>query len=248
MFKYKRIDKKQVEQRLNSINNPGQKRNIFKVTEEPQVIRIIPYIHNESGCPFVERNLHYKMQGGTLICPTSYGQDCPICRFATQLWKKGEKEMAKKFFKSDRVYVPVISRDSSGDAPKFMGLSQTNYQDILNTIADPDYGDVVHPMEGRDLTIVKIAQGQFGKVSIKFKPKTSPIAENEKQIEKIIASCQNFDSVYPKKTYEELKKILEATINASATQNNSIPSDDRQPEDKNANKKYLDQINQALGN
>jgi len=64
--------------------------------------------------------------------------------------------MAKKFFKSDRVYVPVLERSNMESEPKFWGVSRTNYQDILNTIADPDYGDVIHPFDGRDLTVTKI--------------------------------------------------------------------------------------------
>jgi hypothetical protein len=174
-------------------------------------------VHNENGNPFIEKNFHYGLQGGTIQCPTTIGEDCPICRFASQLWQKGEKDLAKKYFKSDRIYVPIIERASADKTPKFWGVSRTNYQDILNTIADPDYGDVVHPLEGRDVTVLRLPAGpnqKYGKITIKFKPQTSPIAATEKEIEDILALCPDFESLYPMKTLEELNVILDKTINA----------------------------------
>jgi len=153
--------------------------------------------------------------------------------------------MAKKFFKKGRIFVPVISRDSNNTEPKFLGLSDSTYQDILNTIADPDYGDVIHPMEGRDMTIVKIAEGQYGKIAIKFKPKTSPIAESEKAITAILESCPDFDTIYPKKSREELEDILKKSIQVEA-------ADDGSPaiSTGNASKSssYLAEIDKALDN
>lgn len=224
--------------------NPGKKRNMFKVTDQSQQFRIIPYVHHETGSPFIEVNLHYELDGGTVICPTTYGEDCPICEFASELWRKGEKDMAKKFFKSNRTFIPVLKR-GEGEEPKFMSLSQVNYQDILNTIADPDYGDVVHPIEGRDATIVKVPEGQYGKIIIKFKPKTSPIADSEKEIERIVASCANFDTVYPKKNYDELTESLKKTISKKET--DAKTAGDSAPKGgKDAG--YMSEIDKALGN
>jgi hypothetical protein len=152
--------------------------------------------------------------------------------------------MAKKFFKSSRTYTPVIKRGEEGAEPKFLNLSQTNYQDILNTIADPDYGDVVHPTEGRDGTIVKIPEGQFGKTVIKFKPKQSPIADTEKEIERIVASCPNFETVYPRKSYDELTDILKKTISKKEAEGKAAA--DKVPAG-GADKSYLSEIDKALG-
>lgn len=243
-FKYKPIDKKRVQELIQKNQNPGnaKKRNMFKVTQTAQQFRIIPYVHHETGRPFIEVNLHYGLDGGTVICPSTYGEDCPICEFASDLWRKGEKDMAKKFFKSSRTFVPVVKRGDDTE-PKFMSLSQGNYQDILNTIADPDYGDVIHPIEGRDATIIKIAEGEYGKIVIKFKPKTSPIADSEKEIERIVASCMNFDEVYPKKTYDELTEGLKKTI--AKKQNESHTAVASAPKSKD--KEYLSEIDKALG-
>lgn len=243
-FHYKSIDKKAVTDLMQKTQNSGKKRNLFKVTLDVQQFRIIPYVHNQTGCPFIETNLHYDIDGGTIVCPSTYGEDCPICGFASELWKKGEKDMAKKFFKSSRTYAPVIKRGEEGAEPKFMSLSQANYTDILNTIADPDYGDVVHPTEGRDGTIVKVPEGQYGKIVIKFKPKTSPIADTEKEIERIVASCPNFDTVYPRKTYDELTDLLKKTIEKKESEAKTAASTSQKSGKDTA---YMSEIDKALG-
>lgn len=242
-FKYKTITKKEVQDRQDNLNNPKGRKNIFKAKQDPQVVRIIPYVHNQNGNPFIERNFHYGLAGGTIVCPTTYGQSCPVCQFASQLWRKGEQDMAKKFFKSDRVYVPVLERSNMESEPKFWGVSRTNYQDILNTIADPDYGDVIHPFDGRDLTVTKIPQGQYGKVVLKFKPQTSAIAEKQQQMEKILNSCPNFDDVYPLKKGDELEEVLQKTINGQQATEQKKPQEVK----TGGNKQYMTQITQALG-
>ena len=52
-----------------------------------QDIRIVP---TADGDPFKEMWFHYNVEKGGFLCPKrNFGDDCPVCDFASQLWREG---------------------------------------------------------------------------------------------------------------------------------------------------------------
>jgi hypothetical protein len=102
--------------KLNASQN-GKRNNTnngfkWRPSEGDQAIRILP---TEDGDPFKEFHFHYNVgKNPGILCPKkNHGEDCPICEFASSLWRDGVqnddntlKQEAKKLF--------VRKRNSSG--------------------------------------------------------------------------------------------------------------------------------------
>ena len=83
--------------------NKGQSNNTkWRPTQGDQTIRILP---TADGDPFKEFHFHYNVgKNPGIMCPKrNHGEDCPICDFASQLWREGSDqndEESKKLAKS----------------------------------------------------------------------------------------------------------------------------------------------------
>ena len=60
----------------------------WKPQEGDQTIRILP---TSDGDPFKEFHFHYNVgRNPGILCPKkNYGEKCPICEFASTLWREG---------------------------------------------------------------------------------------------------------------------------------------------------------------
>ena len=82
-----------------------------------------------------------------------------------------------------RTYVPVIVRGKESEGVKFWGFGKTVYTELLGFIADPDYGDLSDPMNGRDIVVEftpSEGPGQYPKTAIRVKPNTTPVTEDNR--------------------------------------------------------------------
>jgi len=72
-------------QNKNAGKNSGTK---WRPSEGDQTIRILP---TKDGDPFKEFHFHYNVgKNPGILCPKkNYGEHCPICDFASQLWRDG---------------------------------------------------------------------------------------------------------------------------------------------------------------
>ena len=108
------IDLKKMKAKLAAAQNNGKggKSDFWKLTEGEHTVRILP---SEDGDPFKEFHFHYNVgkQNGFLCPKRNFGDDCPVCEFATKLFNQGDTEsinMAKKLFARQRFFSPVIVR------------------------------------------------------------------------------------------------------------------------------------------
>ena len=174
---------------------PGQVKN-DKGEIQPDLIRILPNKHSEPGYPFQELYFYYDF-GKTWISPTCFAKPDPIIEYCNGL-TSGQKlskedfitksKIKKKLLPKERIYVPVLVRDQESEGVKFWGFSKTIFSQLLEIMADDDYGDIADLDTGRDIT-VKYAppakEGEFGKTTIIVKPKQTKATADPEVISKI---------------------------------------------------------------
>ena len=88
-----------------------------------------------------------------------------------------------------RTFAPVIVRGEEKAGVKFWGFGKTVYQELLSVIADPDYGDITDPVNGRDVVVEFISAEETGAsfptTKIRVKPNQTPISDEPEILEKV---------------------------------------------------------------
>ena len=213
-----------IKSRLNKLQNTQRTTvELWKPAPGKHTIRLVPYKFNKEN-PFIELYFHYNINNKSYLSPMSFGRPDPIVEFADKLKRMGDKEdwkAAKKMEPKLRTFVPVLVRGEEGEGVRFWGFGKTVYQEILGYMADPDYGDITDPNEGRDITVEVVSAEDSGTsypvTTIRVKPKETPLATSKEETDKYLNSQKEITELYSELTYAELKNVLEGWLNPSAT-------------------------------
>jgi hypothetical protein len=194
----------------------------FKPDEGDQDIRIVP---SPDGDPLKEMYFHYNVGNhrGGIVCPKrNFGDECPICEFASALWREGtdkndeeSKKLAKSLFVRNRFFSPVVVRGRESEGVKIYGYGKRAYENLLGYILDPDYGDITDTLEGTDiaLTYTKPTQaGAYPQTNLKMRRNTSPLLEDTDAIPALLDSMPDFDSLFERQTPEQINAILDESL------------------------------------
>jgi hypothetical protein len=192
---------------------------LWKPQQGDNIIRILPYPHDDAGIPGIEVPMHYNIPGvrGFACTKQNFGHSCPICDLCDQLRSTGEDEdfeMFKKYAPKLRVFSPILVRGTEQDGIKWWGYGgQTLYKEILQLMMDDDYGDITDLENGFDLTLSVEAkkQGQnWSDMSLRPKRNPSPAYHDAKELDKMLKGLRNFNDCPPMKEIEnsELIKYL----------------------------------------
>ena len=215
------MDLNAIKTKLESLQNQTTtSNNVWKPEPGKQVVRIVPYTHNKDN-PFVELFFHYNLgQNKTYMSPMSFGRPDPVQEFADKLKSTGDKDewiQGKRLEPKMRTFAPVIVRGQESEGVKFWGFGKTVYQELLSVIADPDYGDITDPVNGRDIMIERQtpaeAGNQYGKTTVRVKPNQTPITDNKEMLETLLNSQPNLTELYTEPSYDDLKEALATYLN-----------------------------------
>lgn len=235
--------KLQVLQNLQSGN-----KNIWKPEPGTNKIRIVPYQHNKDN-PFIEIYFHYNLGKKSLVSPFTNGESDPVIEFCDKLKETGNTEdwvLGKKMEPKLRAFAPVIVRGKEKEGVKFWGFGQEIYQELLNIMVDPDYGDITDLTSGRDIDVTyltpKEAGNKYGKTSIRVKPQTSMATDDKEIAQKIVKEQPNILEIYPCNTYEELKKALNKWLNPESEDDET--TDDIEKAREAAKKTGVNKVNE----
>lgn len=209
--------------RFNSLQTTSKKSDsLWKPTPGKHQIRLVPYKFNKD-IPFIELYFHYNINNKTYLSPISFGRPDPIVEFAEKLKRTGDTDdwkAGKKMEPKLRTFAPVIVRGKESEGVKFWGFGKTVYQDILGYIADPDYGDITNPLNGRDIVLEIVAAEESGTsyptTTIRVKPAQTKVADTPEAIQSILENQKDITEVYSELSYAELKGVLENWLNPSA--------------------------------
>jgi len=120
--------------------------------------------------------------------------------------------MAKKFLPRQRFFSPVVVRGEEKEGVKVWGYGKNAYQDLINLVLNPDYGDITDPENGTDLGLsTSKAPGQsFPTTKIVPARKTSKLCQGSSQdCKELLESLPDFDKLHTRKTTEEVATILD---------------------------------------
>ena len=201
----------------------GENEMFWKPKEGTQMIRIVS---PQNGDPFRDLYFHYGLGDGgrtSALCPKrNYGEKCPVCDFANGLWEEGDNDsqsMAKDYFAKMRVFAPVVVRGEEDKGVRLWGFSKTAYENLLNIVLDPEYGDITDIESGTDLRIDygKKAGQAFPTTDIRPARKTSSLMDTEKQTIDILETMPDFEAAFDRKTTDEVKVLLEQALGNETT-------------------------------
>ena len=216
------MDLNAIKSRLQSLQNKGKgggnkddrAKNFWVPPVGKSVIRVVPSKFNKSN-PFREVMFHYGIGNKTMLSLTNFGEKDPIVEFAQQLRKTSDKEnwsLAKKIEPKMRIFVPVIVRGEEDKGVRMWQFGKEMYLELLGIAEDEDIGDYTDIMDGRDLTVdtvgPEVTGTKFNKSSIRIKPKTSPLSDDNEQIKKWISEQPDVLSLYKKYEFDEMKTML----------------------------------------
>ena len=214
------MDLNAIKSKLESLQNQSTtSENFWKPDPGKQVVRIVPYKHNKDN-PFIELYFHYNLGNKTYLSPVSHGRPDPVQEFADKLKSTGDKDewiQGKRLEPKMRTFAPVVVRGREDEGVKFWGFGKTVYQELLSVIADPDYGDITDPVNGRDIQIERQtpaeAGNQYGKTTVRVKPNQTPITDNKEVLEGVFENQPNLTELYTEPSYDELKEALASYLN-----------------------------------
>ena len=214
------MDLNAIRKRLGQLQTTNNRTSsLWKPQPGNQQIRIVPYAFNKDN-PFIELFFHYNLNNRSYLSPISFGRPDPIEEFAQKLKASGNKEdyqLSKKLEAKMRTFAPVIVRGEESQGVKLWGFGKTVYQELLSIIADPDYGDISDPINGRDVSVEFISAEESGasfpKTNIRVKPNQTPISDEPSVLELVKSGQKDITDIYQEQSYEELTGILNAWLN-----------------------------------
>ena len=203
--------------------NKGNGNSVFFRPDDGDTdIRIVPA---PNGDPLKEMFFHYNVgnhQGGIMCPKRNFGERCPICDFASSLWREAadnnddeSKKLAKSLFVRTRYFSPVVVRGREEEGIKVYGYGKTAYELLLGYILDPEYGDVTDINEGTDITLTytkPTKPGAFPQTNLKMRRNTSPLIEDVDAISPLLDRMPDFDSLFERLTPEQIDAILDEQL------------------------------------
>ena len=218
------MDLNAIKNRLSQLQTTNNRTsNLWKPQPGSQVVRIVPYKFNKDN-PFIELYFHYDLGGKNYLSPISFGRPDPIEEFAQKLKSTGSKDdyrLGRKIEAKMRTFAPVMVRGEESQGVKFWGFGKTVYQELLSIIADPDYGDITDPVNGRDVAVEFKTAEETGKsfpsTSIRVKPNQTPITEDASVLESIKETQKNITEIYQERSYDELTQALNDYLNGDSS-------------------------------
>ena len=249
------MDLNAIKKRLNQLQTTNNRTSsLWKPQPGKTQIRVVPYEFNKDN-PFIELFFHYNLNNRSYLSPISFGRPDPIEEFAQKLKASGNKEdyqLSKKLEAKMRTYAPVIVRGEESQGVKFWGFGKTVYQELLSVIADPDYGDITDPINGRDIVVEFITAEESGasfpKTNIRVKPNQTPISDEPEVLEKVKTSQQDIRDIYQEMSYDELTDVLNEWLTpgdneeGEETSSDTISTSDLKSEPKKDTSEAFDEL------
>jgi hypothetical protein len=211
--------------KLDKLNGKGDgsKNQFWRPEDGENNVRIVS---TADGDPFKERFFHYNVGTSGFLCPKrNFGDDCPVCNFANQLWNEGTEEskrQAKDLFAKQRFFSPVLVRGEEDQGIRIWGYGKMAYEKLLTIVLDPDYGDITDPENGNDLKLMygKLPGASFPRTDIRPRPRKTILCDDavggDERCAELLETIPDFDNLFERKTTEEVQSILDQFLSGES--------------------------------
>jgi hypothetical protein len=227
--------KKKLESMQKTTPSGGSTSNLpkrFKPQVGKQTVRVVPFKYNKEF-PFTEMKFYYGIGSKKVISsPLNWGEKDPIAEFAKQLRGTNDKEnwrLAKKLDPKTRIYAPVIVRGEESEGVQLWEFGKEIYESFLQMAADEEVGDFTDIMTGRDIKLVTVGPESTGtmynKTTIQPSMKTSPLSEDNKEIESWLENQVDPKESYKPLPFDDIKAALQEWLNPEDAAEEEFPSD-----------------------
>jgi len=216
------IDIKKIRARKQALDNKGGNSNFWRPQDGDQTIRIVP---TPDGDPFKDFFFHYNVgKNAGFLCPKkNYGDDCPVCGFATKLYNEGTDDsikMAKSLFARQRFFSPVVVRGEEADGVRVWGYGKMAYESLLNLVLNPEYGDITDAEEGTDLILTygKPAGAAFPQTKLQPRRQSSPLCQDgPEKCAEMMENIPEFEGLFDRKTSDQVGAMLDEFLSDEGT-------------------------------
>ena len=209
------IDIEKIRARKVALENKGGGRsNFWRPQDGEQTIRIVP---TADGDPFKDFWFHYNVgdNPGFLSPKKNFGEDDAIDTFVRKLFNEGTEDsikMAKTLMARQRFFAPVIVRGEEDKGVRVWGFGKTVYEQLLNLVLNPEYGDITDIDTGTDLLLHygKPQGAAFPQTKITPRRRSSALSTDETQTSAdMLEQVPDFDDLFERKSAEEVAAMLD---------------------------------------
>tara|TARA_R110000744_G_scaffold100796_1_gene194444 strand:+ start:1883 stop:2653 length:771 start_codon:yes stop_codon:yes gene_type:complete len=222
------IDLNKMREKLASLKGKGSKSDskFWRPQDGTQTIRIAP---TPDGDPFKDMWFHYNVEQAGFLCPKrNFNESCPVCEFASQLWREGvdkndeeSKKLAKQLFVRQRFFSPVLVRGEEESGIRVWSYGKNAYESLLALVLNPEYGDITDVDAGTDLglTYGKPSGASYPVTKLVPRRSSSALCEDmdPDKCAELLEAIPDFGTLYPRMAPEEVQTKLDAFMNSQVT-------------------------------
>ena len=213
------VDK--MKQRKAALDSKGGNRDLFwRPQDGEQAIRIVP---TADGDPFKDFWFHYNVgtNPGFLSPKKNFGEGDPVDDVVRKLFNEGTEEsikMAKSLMARQRFFSPVLVRGEEEKGVRIWGYGKMVYEQLLNLVLNPEYGDITDTDTGTDLVLHygKPQGASFPQTKLTPRRRSSVLCDDavggDERCAELLESIPDFDTLFERKTPEDVGALLDAYL------------------------------------
>ena len=110
-----------------------------------------------------------------------------------------------------RFFSPVLVRGEENEGVKVWGFSKTVYENLLQLVLNPDYGDITDPHDGTDLVITygKAPGAMYPNTIITARRKSSKLCDDKEMTKEVLETEIEWDALFERKTPDQVSQMLD---------------------------------------
>jgi len=231
--------------------------NFWSPQPDENVIRFLPPVKaNGEILPYFHHKVHW-IDGTPYECIAQTftdkngnvheAENCPACKMSKKFYKIGERdseerEIAYELSGKDRYIFRIVDRakdENSVTEPEFYEVGPTIFKKFFGIMKGGRYGNIVHPLQGRDFIVDKQGTGRRTNYDNSAPdPNITPIFEDKEMLKKVLTSIKemSYNDLIEFQSTEVIKEAVNDFLNPEEStpehsreveveaENNSIPT------------------------
>ncbi len=262
---------------LSAMEKDQKKGNFWSPEDGENQLRFLPPVKaNNEVLPYFHHKVHW-IDGAPYECAAQSGMDkngnfheavqCPACKKSKYFYKIGEKdseerEIAYDLSAKNRYIFRIVDRSKSEESqaePEFYEVGPTIYKKFFAVMKSGRYGNIVHPIDGRDFIVDKQGAGRRTNYDNSAPdPNVTKIFDDKDQLKEVLTKIKAmpYESLIEFSSVESIQQAIddyfdndkeEASVVESAKVAKVESIKEETSEEKNSDDVSSDDIDDILG-